>query len=79
MALGMIVGSRLDGLNIEIVVPLCLLALVGDGLRERASRFVVLVAAVVAILASSMPVGTGLLAAVAAGSIVGWLTEARTS
>jgi predicted branched-subunit amino acid permease len=79
MALGTLIGSRLDGLDIQIVVPLCLLALVGDGLRVRSSRLVVLVAAAVAVLAAAMPVGTGLLAAVVAGTIVGVLAEARPS
>jgi predicted branched-subunit amino acid permease len=78
IAMGAVVGSRLDGIDLEIVVPLCLLALVGDGLRLSGSRLVVIVAAVVAALAASLPAGTGLLAAVAAGAGAGLVWDRRS-
>ena len=39
-------GARLDWLDLEIVIPLCLLGLVGAGLRAAGARSVILVAAV---------------------------------
>ena len=35
MAVGAVLGARLDWLDLQIVVPLCLLGLVGPGLRSR--------------------------------------------
>ena len=64
-------GARLDWLDLEIVIPLCLLGLVGAGLRAAGARAVIVVAGAVALLTASWPAGTGLLAAVAAGSATG--------
>ncbi len=33
MGAGAVIGTRLDGIDLGIVAPLCLLAMVGDGLR----------------------------------------------
>jgi predicted branched-subunit amino acid permease len=75
MAVGALAGARVDGLDLDIVVPLCLLSLVGDALRPIATRRVVLVAAGVAAITITLPAGTGLLAAVAAGTAAGSMTR----
>jgi predicted branched-subunit amino acid permease len=75
MASGVVVGSRLDAVRLEIVVPLCLLALVGTGLRAPGARVVVIVAAVAAVLLRSLPAGTGLLTAIALGVGSGLLRD----
>jgi predicted branched-subunit amino acid permease len=77
MAVGAVLGARLDWLDLQIAVPLCLLALVGTGLRRSGTRLVIVVAGVVALLTASWPSGTGLLAAIAAGSLAGVAVERR--
>jgi len=71
IAAGAIIGSRLDLLHIDVVVPLCLLTLVGPGLRHRDGRAVAVAAAAVALLGASLPAGTGVLAAIVAGVAAG--------
>ena len=60
-------GARLDWLELDVVVPLCLMGLVGPELRARDSRSVILVAGSIALLTADWPAGTGLLAAIAGG------------
>jgi predicted branched-subunit amino acid permease len=71
IAVGAILGARLDWLDLQIAIPLCLLALLGPGLRDRSARSVILVAAVVALVTTHWPSGTGLLAAVVCGCCAG--------
>jgi predicted branched-subunit amino acid permease len=75
IALGAVLGARLGWLNLNIVVPLCLVGLVGTGLRNRGTRRVIVVAAVVAIVTEHWPSGTGILAAVLAAIGVTLATE----
>ncbi len=77
MAVGAIVGSRLDGIDVEIVVPLCLLALIGERLRSVGSGLVVVVAALIAASTTSLPAGSGLLVAVTTGAAVGVVWDRR--
>jgi predicted branched-subunit amino acid permease len=77
MAVGAVAGARLDGLDLDVVVPLCLLSLLGPGLRARDGRVVVVVAAAVAFLTTSWPAGTGLLAAIGVGCVAGRLADHR--
>jgi predicted branched-subunit amino acid permease len=77
IAVGMLAGSRLGHVDIAVVVPLCLLALIGDGLAKSASRPVVVAAAGVALLCASLPAGLGLLAAIAAGCAAGLASDRR--
>jgi len=79
IALGALIGPRLNGLDLQIVVPLCLLALVGSALRDAGSRRVIVVAAVVALLTVHWPAGTGLLMAIGAGAIAGLMHDRRRS
>ena len=53
--------------TLEITVPLCLVALVAPRLLEREGRPVVLVAGVAAAATTTLPAGSGLIVAVAAG------------
>jgi predicted branched-subunit amino acid permease len=78
IALGAIMGARLDWLDLEIVIPLCLLALVGPGLRQPGARPVIVVAAATALLTANWPSGTGVLAAVVAGCATGVANEKRS-
>jgi predicted branched-subunit amino acid permease len=71
IAVGALMGARLDWLDLEIVIPLCLLALIGAGLRAAGTRSAIVVAAAVALLTSNWPAGTSVLAAVVAGSVAG--------
>jgi predicted branched-subunit amino acid permease len=77
VAVGMLVGTRIAADDLAIAVPLCLLALVGPGLRDPANRRTVLVAASVAWATSGWPSATGLLAATVAGCIAGELPGGR--
>jgi predicted branched-subunit amino acid permease len=78
IAVGALMGARLDGLDLEIVIPLCLLGLVGPGLRAAGARSVIVVAAVVALITTSWPAGTGILGAVVAGCAAGLASERRS-
>ena len=71
MAVGAVMGARLDGLDLQIFIPLCLLGLVGTGLRAAGARSVMMMAAAVALATANWPAGTGLLAAIAAGCATG--------
>jgi predicted branched-subunit amino acid permease len=77
IAAGALLGARLDGLDLQIAVPLCLLGLVGTGLRARGTRTVSLAAGAAALVTVAWPSGTGLLAAVAAGCLAGWVGDTR--
>lgn len=67
IAAGALLGATLHGLDLRIVVPLCLIGLLGDSLRDRRSRGCLLAAAVIAVAGTNLPAGTGLLAAVVGG------------
>ncbi len=77
MAVGALMGPRLGWLDLQIFIPLCLLGLVGAGLRAASARAVVVVAAAVALLTASWPDGTGLLAAIVAGCATGLAADKR--
>jgi predicted branched-subunit amino acid permease len=78
VAAGAFMGARLESIDLQIAIPLCLLGLVGVGLRSSDVRWVIVVAATVALLTAGWPSGTGLLAAVAAGCATGLAQEKRT-
>jgi predicted branched-subunit amino acid permease len=79
IAAGAFMGARVDWLDLEIVIPLCLLGLVGPGLRAAGARSVIVVAAAVALLTASWPAGTGLLVAVVAGCAAGLANDRRST
>jgi predicted branched-subunit amino acid permease len=78
MAVGAVMGARLEWLDLKIAIPLCLIGLVSAGLREAGARSVIIVAALVALLTANWPAGTGLLAAVAAGCATGLTRHERS-
>jgi predicted branched-subunit amino acid permease len=71
VAVGIVASGRIGVPDLEVAVPLCLLALIGPSLAGRADRRAVVVAGVVALLTAGWPSGTGLLAATAAGCVAG--------
>lgn len=77
IAAGAVLGARLDWLHLRIAVPLCLLALIGGGLRDATTRPAIAVAAGTALLTAHWPAGTGLLVAVAAGCAAGSAADRR--
>jgi predicted branched-subunit amino acid permease len=77
MAVGVMLGTRLDSVDLQIAVPLCLIGLIAGGLRDGGTRAVIVVAATTALLTAGWPSGTGLLAAVAAGCAVGIANDRR--
>jgi len=80
VAAGAVLGARLDAVDLEIAIPLCLLALVGAGIRTAGTRSVMVVAAAIALLTAHWPNGTGVLAAVVAGCATGIVNDrGRTS
>jgi predicted branched-subunit amino acid permease len=77
MAAGVLLGARLDWLDLQVAVPLCLIALIGGSLRAGGTRLVIAASALTAFLTSGWPSGTGLLAAVAVGCLVGAANDRR--
>ena len=71
VAVGALAGPRLDWLDIGIVVPLSLVAVLGDALGDGSGRRVVATGAAVALLTAGWPAGTGMLAAIVAGVVAG--------
>ncbi len=78
MAVGACMGDRLDWLDLQIFIPLCLLGLVGAGFRTAGARSVTVVAASVALVTASWPAGSGLLAAIVAGCATGLAKDKRS-
>ena len=78
IAVGAFIGARLDWLDLEIVIPLCLLGLVGAALRAAGARSVIVVAAVAALITTTWPAGTGILVAVIAGCGAGMASDRRS-
>src|SRR5262245_27996700 len=71
IAIGAVVGGRLDALRLEVVVPLCLATMVGPVLRDRGGRAAAIAAASVATVGFRLPAGVLLLIAIAAGAFFG--------
>jgi predicted branched-subunit amino acid permease len=75
IAVGAVMGARLESLDLRIVIPLCLLGLIGTGLRDTGTRLVIVTAAAVALFTANWPSGTGILAAVLAAMVVSLVTD----
>jgi predicted branched-subunit amino acid permease len=71
VAVGMLVGGQIGTAELGIAVPLCLLAMVGPGLRHTSNQRAVVVSAAVALVTTGWPSGTGLLVAIVAGCFAG--------
>jgi predicted branched-subunit amino acid permease len=78
IAVGAVLGARLESIDLSIIIPLCLLGLIGGGLRAPGARSVIVVAAAAALLTAGWPSGTGLLVAVVAGCLTGIVSEPRS-
>jgi predicted branched-subunit amino acid permease len=75
---GMLVGSGLgEGLGLEIMSPLCLVAPLGGRARQQPAAVAAALGAFVIVVAGSWPNGTGMLAAVLVGAVGGLLVEGR--
>jgi branched chain amino acid efflux pump len=69
IAAGAMIGDRLPHVGLELVAPICLMALIGTRVRDRGNRWAAIAAASTALLTSHAPAGTGLIAAIAAGVV----------
>lgn len=70
IAAGILVGPRLAWLDVDIVVPLCLVALIGPSVRDGGQR-IIGAAAATAVATRHFPAGAGLLVTIAAGVAAG--------
>lgn len=74
---GMIFGSGAGPLfesgvvELELAVPLCLVALLADRLRDRSTRLTVVAAALCAVTTAHWPAGTGMLLVIGLGVVIG--------
>jgi predicted branched-subunit amino acid permease len=75
IAVGVMAGDRIDARHLAVAAPLCLASMVGPRLRSRDTQLVCAVAAAVTVLATNLPAGTGIAAAVAAGCAAGAITD----
>jgi predicted branched-subunit amino acid permease len=69
IATGALIGRQLPHVGLDLAAPLCLIALIGPRLVDRAHRWAAVAAAVVAVLTSGWPAGTGIAAAIVAGGL----------
>jgi predicted branched-subunit amino acid permease len=75
IAVGVVVGGRLDIVDLDVMVPLCLVALVAPALRDATNRAPMVAAGSVALLGPLLPAGTTMLLAIVAGTLVGSLAS----
>jgi predicted branched-subunit amino acid permease len=69
VTVGMLAGSVIPaGWGLELLAPLCLIAMVAPGVRSRAGAACVAAAAAVAVSGSAMPGGSSLMLAMIAGA-----------
>jgi predicted branched-subunit amino acid permease len=71
MAIGAIAGARADGLDLDVVVPICLASLLGPALRDPVDRCAALAGALTMVFTRGWPAGTGIVVAIAAGTVAG--------
>jgi predicted branched-subunit amino acid permease len=71
MGVGIVAGGRLDSIDLDVMVPLCLVALVAPALRDVPNRLPMIVAAAVALGGPWLPSGTTMLLAIVAGTLAG--------
>jgi predicted branched-subunit amino acid permease len=73
MAVGALAGARFGRPELTVAVSVCLAAMIGPSLARAGGRASVVVGALVALLTTSWPSGSGLLAATVAGGAAGAL------
>lgn len=70
VTVGMLVGGVVPpGWGLELLVPLCLIAMVAPGARSRSGATCVAAAAAVSVAGSALPSGTALILAMVAGAL----------
>lgn len=75
-AAGIFLGSQIPASwSLDFAVPLIFLSMLVPALKDRASKAAALASSVTIILAASLPLNLGLLAASASGILVGFLAE----
>jgi len=79
IAVGVVAGGRLDSIDLDVMVPLCLVALVAPALRDAANRVPMIAAAAVALLGPLWPSGTTMLLAIVAGTLAGAAASVRSA
>lgn len=68
IAIGAVLGARLESITLQVLGPACLVALVGPHTRNRRGAAAATAAAAVTLSTMHWPAGTGLLAAMVAGT-----------
>jgi predicted branched-subunit amino acid permease len=76
IAVGVVAGGQLDAIDLDVMVPLCLVALVAPAWRDADNRIPMIAAAAVALLGPLLPGGTTMLLAIVAGTLAGAATGA---
>jgi predicted branched-subunit amino acid permease len=75
MAVGVVAGDRIDIRHLAVAVPLCLASLVGPRIRDVDTRAACIAAAAATVLASGLPAGARVPAAVVAGCLASTFKE----
>jgi predicted branched-subunit amino acid permease len=76
IGLGALAGARTGGLDLDVAVPVCLAALLGPALRDLTDRVAAAAGALTMVVTHGWPANTGIVAAVAAGTIAGSVASA---
>lgn len=79
IGIGVVVGGRLDFVDLDVMVPLCLVALVAPALRDGANRAPMIAAGAVALFGPLLPSGITTLLAIVAGTLAGSTTRVGSS
>jgi predicted branched-subunit amino acid permease len=77
VGVGVVAGERLDFLDLDVMVPLCLVVLVAPALRDASNRAPMTAAGVAALLGPLLPPGAMMLLAIVAGMLAGALSGGR--
>jgi predicted branched-subunit amino acid permease len=77
IAVGVVAGGRLDSIDLDVLVPLCLVALVAPAWRDAVNRVPMVAAAAVALLGPLLFSGATMLLAIVAGTLAGAVAGAR--
>lgn len=75
MAVGVLLGERIDAGHLAVAVPLCLASLVGPRLINADTRSTCVAAGAAMLVAADLPAGSGLLVAAAAGVAAGAVAD----
>jgi branched chain amino acid efflux pump len=79
IAAGALAGDRLPTAGLDVVVPFCLIALLGRRLQGRPHWYAAAGAAMTTVLGGDLPAGTGIILAIVVGAVAATLTARATS